>query len=648
MSSTPVEHAQLGLRAPVHGRVWAITAAYATISSLWIYASDHALQAIAPDPATLVEWSVYKGVVFVAFTSAMLFVLMRRAFASIERSLRTVQAHEAEIEKVNRWLTAVRQVNSAILRENSRPAVLPRVCAALVEHGKARCAWIALKAADGALHCAAIAGSASGAFDPELAQQAVTFPDRVVRNRLAATGDRGWESRAAAAGYRSVAAVALRCQGEICGCLAVLSDVEDEFSDKELAFVDEVATDLSLALDTYSNEEAKRQAREQADNERSFSAAMIESLPGVVYFYDRNGRFLRWNRNFALVSGYSDDEIATMHPLQFFGPRDRERVADRIVDVFERGEASVEAGFLTKSGRSIPYLFTGRQVALEGEPCLVGMGIDVTAREEAVNALRQLNETLEARVTARTAELSAALVRAEEADRLKSAFLATMSHELRTPLNSIIGFTGILLRGLAGPLNEEQHKQLGMVRASARHLLELINDILDLSKIEAGQLQIRRERFSVQESVQRVLGMVQPLAHAKNLDLACDGVADVDMHGDQRRLEQILLNLLNNAVKFTDRGGIRLEVEGPGASGGPGSIIFKVHDTGIGIRDEDLALLFKPFRQVDDGLARQREGTGLGLAICRRLAQLMGGAIEVQSRVASGSTFILTLPREAP
>lgn len=464
----------------MRSRALAIATAYAIVAGTWIYASDHALKALAPDAQALVAWSVYKGAAFVAVTSLLLFLVMRRAFGSIERGYWTIKAREAEVER-----------------------------------------------------------------------------------------------------------------------------------------------------------------------ERAFSAAMIESLPGVVYFYDARGRFMRWNRNFSAVTGYADDEIAAMHPLQFFRPEEQPAVGARIAAVFDHGEASVEAGFLTKDGRAIPYLFTGRRVEYEGRPCLVGMGIDIAEREAAVRALRDLNETLEARVVQRTSELTAALVQAESADRLKSSFLATMSHELRTPLNSIIGFTGILLRGLAGPLNPEQSKQLGMVQASARHLLELINDVLDLSKIEAGQLQIRNEPFAVGESVARVLAIVQPMARQKQLELHCGSACDVHMRGDRRRVEQVLLNLLNNAIKFTDRGSIRLQVDAPDAAGA-GAIVFRVQDTGIGIREADLPLLFRPFRQVDDGLARQHDGTGLGLAICRRLVALMGGSIDVQSEFGKGSSFTVTLPLEEP
>lgn len=237
-------------------------------------------------------------------------------------------------------------------------------------------------------------------------------------------------------------------------------------------------------------------------------------------------------------------------------------------------------------------------------------------------------------------ELAAEKDRAESADHLKSAFLATMSHELRTPLNSIIGFTGILLQGLAGPLNDEQRKQLGIVRDSARHLLALINDVLDISKIEAGQLNVAREPFDLRASIARVDGMVRPLAEKKSLALRTDLATEIgEWTGDARRVEQILLNLLNNAVKFTERGEVALRGRFDGDR-----LVLDVSDTGIGIRPEDIEQLFQPFRQVDSGLSRRHEGTGLGLAICRRLAALMGGDIAVQSEPGRGSVFTLSLP----
>ncbi|HEX7556646.1 MAG TPA: ATP-binding protein, partial [Leptolinea sp.] len=236
--------------------------------------------------------------------------------------------------------------------------------------------------------------------------------------------------------------------------------------------------------------------------------------------------------------------------------------------------------------------------------------------------------------------LKEAVKKAESADRLKSAFLATMSHELRTPLNSIIGFTGILLQKMVGPLSEEQEKQLGMVQGSARHLLELINDVLDISKIEADQIVIFNEQFDVVESIRKSLEKIKPMADKKGLEILFDvDPASITIISDRRRVEQILLNLLNNAVKFTEHGqvGVHCRVK-------KDMLVTSVSDSGIGMKLEDVQTLFKPFRQIDSGLTRQYEGTGLGLSICKRLVELLGGEISIDSEPGKGSTFTFTLP----
>ena len=277
---------------------------------------------------------------------------------------------------------------------------------------------------------------------------------------------------------------------------------------------------------------------------------------------------------------------------------------------------------------------------------------------ESERRQRLLTEEVRSRAEAleRTAAaLEEARDAAQSADRLKSAFLATMSHELRTPLNAIIGFTGIILKGMAGPLTPEQSRQLGMVQAASRHLLALINDVLDISKIEAGELRVAAEPFDLAASVARVTATVAPLAQKKGLALEVGAVPPPgEAVGDGRRVEQVLLNLVGNAVKFTEAGSVALTAEAvadyrPREDAAPvPAVRLRVADTGIGIAPEDMAKLFQPFRQVDSTLSRKHEGTGLGLAICRRLADLMGGRIDAESRPGEGSVFTFTLPLAPP
>ncbi|MBN9497304.1 MAG: PAS domain S-box protein [Alphaproteobacteria bacterium] len=400
-------------------------------------------------------------------------------------------------------------------------------------------------------------------------------------------------------------------------------------------------------------EQRMREATEIAAEERNLSHALHESMPGITYLYDEDGHFLRWNKNFEVVSGYSGIEIMRMHPRDFFPESEWGALNARVQDVFSSGDSFLEANFQSKDGTLTPYYFTGRRTVYDGKNCLVGMGLDISALRSAQERLRaserkllDLNEGLERMVAERTRELQIALRRAEESDNTKSAFLAAMSHELRTPLNSIIGFTGILRQKLAGPLTEEQSKQLGMVHAAARHLLALINDVLDISKIEAGEVTVQPSKFDLNEVVDKIGAMIQPLADRRGLRLLVDfRLADGKMTTDQRRLEQMLLNLMNNAVKFTDTGSVSLVVDSVPGELQRDLVRLRVIDTGIGIKAENVPLLFQPFRQVDTGLARSHEGTGLGLAICRRLSEILGGNVEVESVWGQGSTFTLILPR---
>jgi PAS domain S-box-containing protein len=240
------------------------------------------------------------------------------------------------------------------------------------------------------------------------------------------------------------------------------------------------------------------------------------------------------------------------------------------------------------------------------------------------------------------AEAEQARAEAERANRAKSAFLASISHELRTPLNAIVGFTGTLLMRLPGPLTLDQERQLTTIQRSSRHLLALINDLLDLARIESGRAEIRLAPVPCQELLAEVVASLRPLADGKQIGLHLRMPEDhVRIQSDGRALRQILINLVNNAVKFTDSGEVWVGLEQRDQQ-----ILISVADTGIGIRPEDQARLFQEFGRADTVEVRAREGTGLGLRISRKLAELLGGTIELSSVFGKGSTFTLILPVE--
>jgi protein-histidine pros-kinase len=240
-------------------------------------------------------------------------------------------------------------------------------------------------------------------------------------------------------------------------------------------------------------------------------------------------------------------------------------------------------------------------------------------------------------------ELQQKNIELAQANQAKDSFLASMSHELRTPLNAIIGFTGTLLMKLPGPLNVDQEKQLRTVQNSARHLLSLINELLDLAKIEAGKFELNLESTDCKVVVEEVTAALRPQAHAKGLQLNVDAPShDVMFNTDRRALSQIVMNLLNNAIKFTQHGHINVVV-GETGSVDARRLHIKVVDTGVGIRAEDQPKLFAAFTRVAAPGQSVEEGTGLGLHLSQQLASLMGGEIFLQSQYGVGSTFTVVL-----
>ena len=383
---------------------------------------------------------------------------------------------------------------------------------------------------------------------------------------------------------------------------------------------------------------------------------IIEFLPDPTFAIDKKGCVITWNRAMVEITGINAENMIGKnnyeYALPFFGIR-----RPILIDLLFKNDKSIKKKYSFIERERDILIAESNNAVIKGKPrFLIGKARllydsngkkigaiesirDITDKKMAEIELEKHRLHLEDLIKERTLELEKAKEEAESADRLKSVFLATMSHELRTPLNSIIGFTGILLRGIAGKLNNEQKKQLGMVQKSANHLLSLINDVLDLSKIEAGQLKIQSKPFDIIVSIKKVLGIIMPLASKKGLIILTDFNKEVcKFVGDERRLEQILINLLNNSIKFTKEGEIKVICKKESSN-----IIIAVKDTGIGISLENKKLLFRPFLQLDSNGIKKYEGTGLGLSITKKLVDMMNGKIFVESEIGKGSTFTIIL-----
>ena len=391
-----------------------------------------------------------------------------------------------------------------------------------------------------------------------------------------------------------------------------------------------------LKIDITKRKQAELQARQ---SEERFSKAFRASPIGISISRLSDGMFTDINDGFVHIFGYNREEVIgkTALDLKLYG-NGSERT-ELVQLLRENGQIrNYEKTTRTKSGEAIQVLFSTELIELDGETYALATILDITERKRAEEEILKLNAELEQRVQERTRELERAL-------RAKDEFLASMSHELRTPLNAILGLSESLTEYIAGPLNEKQLKYVTTISESGQHLLSLINDILDLAKIESGQIVLNINEVDLNKVCQSSLRMVNELAHKKRQEVTLEIDEDIGViWADERRLKQILVNLLSNAVKFTpEEGKIGLEVRGDRDER---KVIFTVWDTGIGIHENDLTRLFKPFVQLDSGLAREVTGTGLGLALVAQMTRLHGGSVTVDSHLGQGSRFTVALPWE--
>ncbi|MBD1901166.1 response regulator [Trichocoleus sp. DQ-A3] len=383
-----------------------------------------------------------------------------------------------------------------------------------------------------------------------------------------------------------------------------------------------------LAVNTTRDITERKQAEKALRESETKFRTLYESTSAAVMLLDEQGFFDCNSATLQLFGCNGLEEFCGKHlsefspPTQPDGQNSLSLACDRITTALTEGNCRFDWIYRKSDGKDFPAEVTLTAIELDNRKVLQAVVYDISDRMNKEIELREAKEA------------------AEAGSRAKSEFLATMSHELRTPLNAILGLSHIMRQEIFGTLNEKQKEYVTCINNSGEHLLSLINDILDLSKVEAGKEQLCPMPIIVPHLCEYIVTIMREQAYERGLQLTSEIDPEIDVCvADERRLKQMLLNLLSNAIKFTPSGQVSLIVQKQ-----PGCIAFTVADTGIGIAPEKLSLLFEPFRQLDSGLNRQFAGTGLGLSLTRSLARLHGGDVTVSSTLGKGSEFTLYLP----
>lgn len=408
----------------------------------------------------------------------------------------------------------------------------------------------------------------------------------------------------------------------------MVSRLQNAFSSLEQTVAERTA-DLTLANSQLQQEIVERKQAEsvlQASEIRFRS--LIQTAASPIVYLKPDGHIREWNQEAEEIYGYQRADILGQNYVETFVPQEaQEKISSAIAQALSGNPPRrFEHPILTSSGKMRILLWNVTRLLDEKNTPLgvIMTGLDITRRKEA-------EETI---IAARDQAL--------EASRLKSELLSKMSHEFRTPLGAILGFSQIMQSGAYGTVSGKQIEKLGSIINSTHYLTRLVEELLDEAKLQAGQLELHPTPFAMIDLIAQVEAQMGVLAQAKGLAIDIDIAPDFPptIWGDEIRLQQILVNLIGNAVKFTNQGGVDVYISKANAH----HWRLQVADTGIGIAQEDLALIFTPFGQVDGSWTRIHEGTGLGLSIVRQLTELMGGEVEVKSKVGEGTVFIVRLP----
>jgi PAS domain S-box-containing protein len=400
-----------------------------------------------------------------------------------------------------------------------------------------------------------------------------------------------------------------------------------------------------MFVNAFERNKAEKALRESEERFRQ----VITSISDHIYFYKvapGQGHInLYLSPNIAELTGYPHKKFTedwSFWPTKVIHPEDQSSAAIQAEKLAIGEDSETVYRLVRADGEIIWVRDSGRTERATDAILVYGVVSDISERKEAEDALTEERALLAQRVHERTAELSLANAELARAARMKDEFLAAMSHELRTPLNAVLGMSEALQEQVYGEMNEKQLNALARIEESGRHLLSLINDILDLARIEAGKLEPQIGPVHVSMVCEGSVHFVDKAARDKKIKIQVITEPDLIIYADERRLKQVLVNLLSNAVKFTPAGGqVGLEVR---VNSEKQAVDFTVWDTGIGIAKKDMKKLFQPFVQVDSRLSRQYEGTGLGLSLVYRMVEMQRGSVTVESTVGEGTRFTISLP----
>ncbi|MBF2707693.1 PAS domain S-box protein [Flavobacterium soyangense] len=541
-----------------------------------------------------------------------------------------------ELTKINRMYALISQINNLIIRTHNQKELFQEICNISVAFGKFRMSWIGLIDDNQRVITEAFAGFENGYFTKSNITTVADIlegrgPTGIVMREVKTVicndiaNDpimKPWRKEAMERGYSSSISIPIIVRNKIIGAFNLYSEEVNFFSsEEEISLLEKIILNISFALEKIQIDEDRKRTEEKI---RQLSQA-VEQSPVTIVITNINGEIEYANPKFIETTGYTVEEVMSQNPLvlksEYISSEEYKQMWETITEGKEwHGEFHNKRkdGTLFWESATISPILND-----EGKTThFIAIKEDITDRKKAEKELVKSKE------------------RAEESDRLKLAFLANMSHEIRTPMNGILGFTELLKEPkLSG---EEQQEYINIIEKSGKRMLNIINDIISISKVESGQIEVSLSETNVNEQIEYIYTFFKPEAKQKGIELLVSkqlASKDTIINTDREKVYAVLTNLVKNAIKFTNEGSIEFGCEKKG-----GYLEFHIKDTGLGISKSQKKIIFERFRQVSDSISRSHEGSGLGLAISKAYVEMLGGKIWVESKEGKGSTFYFTIP----